>query len=107
MRGENFFLYLGAAILFGAGIYYVEGGAKAEEFFAGYLLEQSLSVDNLFVFILCFNFFKTPMQYQPKARKWRSGMFRDWKRWGWVGTYIETGMEKTAQLQRECLSVHC
>ena len=65
---ENFFLYVGAAVAFGAGIYYFEGGVKAEEFFAGYLLEQSLSVDNLFVFILCFDFFKTPVKYQAKVR---------------------------------------
>ena len=34
------------------------------EYFAGYLLEQSLSVDNLFVFILVFKYFKTPVEYQ-------------------------------------------
>jgi predicted tellurium resistance membrane protein TerC len=38
-----------------------QGAEKAQEYFAGYLLEQSLSVDNLFVFILVFNYFKTPL----------------------------------------------
>jgi TerC family integral membrane protein len=37
------------------------------EYFAGYLLEQSLSVDNLFVFILVFDYFKTPAEYQNKV----------------------------------------
>ena len=37
------------------------------EYFAGYLLEQSLSIDNLFVFILVFNYFKTPVEYQNKV----------------------------------------
>ena len=37
------------------------------EYFAGYLLEQSLSVDNLFVFILVFEYFKTPVEYQNKV----------------------------------------
>lgn len=46
---------------------YVEGSEKAQEFFAGYLLEQSLSIDNLFVFVLVFNYFKTPVECQPKV----------------------------------------
>jgi TerC family integral membrane protein len=46
---------------------YVEGSEKAQEFFAGYLLEQSLSIDNLFVFVLVFNYFKTPLESQPKV----------------------------------------
>lgn len=53
------------------------GPAKAEEFLAGYLLEQSLSVDNLFVFILVFNYFKTPVESQPKV----SQHSRGWKEW--------------------------
>jgi hypothetical protein len=47
---------------------YVEGSEKAQEYFAGYLLEQSLSIDNLFVFVLVFNYFKTPAAAQPKVR---------------------------------------
>jgi TerC family integral membrane protein len=46
---------------------YVEGSEKAQEFFAGYLLEQSLSIDNLFVFVLVFNYFKTPLEFQPRV----------------------------------------
>lgn len=45
----------------------MEGPEKAQEYFAGYLLEQSLSIDNLFVFVLVFNYFKTPLAAQPKV----------------------------------------
>ncbi len=47
-----------------------QGPEKAQEYFAGYLLEQSLSVDNLFVFILVFNYFKTPQAAQKKVLTW-------------------------------------
>lgn len=43
---------------------------KGEEFFAGYLLEYSLSVDNLFVFVLVFGFFRTPSALQHRALVW-------------------------------------
>lgn len=56
-----------AAIVFGAGVWATLGEQKGAEYFAGYLLEQSLSVDNLFVFILVFNYFKTPVAYQSKV----------------------------------------
>lgn len=55
------FIHAGTAI--GA----TQGGGKASEYFAGYLLEQSLSVDNLIVFVLIFNFFKVPSQYQARV----------------------------------------
>lgn len=55
------------AVAFGAGIWAFLGPQKGEEYFAGYLLEQSLSVDNLFVFILVFDYFKTPLDYQNKV----------------------------------------
>jgi TerC family integral membrane protein len=51
----------------GSACRYTEGPEKAQEFFAGYLLEQSLSIDNLFVFVLVFNYFKTPIESQPKV----------------------------------------
>lgn len=54
-------------MLFGFGIWATLGPLKAQEYFAGYLLEQSLSVDNLFVFILVFNYFKTPPEAQGKV----------------------------------------
>ena len=51
-------------------IYYWMGPAPALEFLTAYLIEKSLSVDNLFVFILIFNFFKVPLMYQHKILFW-------------------------------------
>ncbi|CAN6349556.1 unnamed protein product [Urochloa humidicola] len=56
-----------AAVLFGISIALRDGGEKASEYFAGYLLEQSLSVDNLFVFVLVFKYFKVPKEYQSRV----------------------------------------
>ncbi len=58
------------AVLFGVGVYYFYGQSKAMEFFAGYLIEYSLSIDNLFVFMLIFRFFKVPHEYEHKALFW-------------------------------------
>ncbi len=44
--------------------------AKTKEYFTGYLIELSLSIDNLFVFLLIFNFFKVPKKYQHRALFW-------------------------------------
>ncbi|XP_010453276.1 PREDICTED: thylakoid membrane protein TERC, chloroplastic [Camelina sativa] len=60
-------LCVGTAVAFGIGIGLKEGVGKASEFFAGYLLEQSLSVDNLFVFVLVFKYFKVPLMYQNRV----------------------------------------
>jgi hypothetical protein len=60
-------LCVGTAVAFGIGIGLKEGVGKASEFFAGYILEQSLSVDNLFVFVLVFKYFKVPLMYQNKV----------------------------------------
>ncbi|MCD7463959.1 hypothetical protein HAX54_051782 [Datura stramonium] len=56
-----------SAVAFGVGVGFVDGVSKASEFFAGYLLEQSLSVDNLFVFVLIFKYFKVPLMYQNRV----------------------------------------
>uniref|UniRef100_A0A1D2ABY5 Thylakoid membrane protein TERC, chloroplastic n=1 Tax=Auxenochlorella protothecoides TaxID=3075 RepID=A0A1D2ABY5_AUXPR len=63
-KALNVFLAIAAALLFGLGIWGVQGPNKAAEYFAGYLLEQSLSIDNLFVFVLVFEYFKTPRKAQ-------------------------------------------
>ncbi|XP_055961436.1 thylakoid membrane protein TERC, chloroplastic isoform X2 [Mercurialis annua] len=55
------------AVAFGIGIGFIDGVGKASEFFAGYILEQSLSVDNLFVFVLIFKYFKVPLMYQNRV----------------------------------------
>ncbi|BCL18760.1 TerC family protein [Streptomyces tuirus] len=55
------------AALFGAGLWYFGGSGPAGEFFAGYLTEKSLSVDNLFVFVLIMGKFAVPSQYQQRV----------------------------------------
>jgi tellurite resistance protein TerC len=58
------------ALLFGLFLWWREGAQQALEYFTGYLIELSLSVDNLFVFILIFNYFGVPSEAQPKVLKW-------------------------------------
>jgi tellurite resistance protein TerC len=53
--------------LFGVGLYVVAGGESSGEFFAGYLTEKSLSVDNLFVFVLIMAKFAVPPVYQQRV----------------------------------------
>jgi TerC family integral membrane protein len=63
-------LTMSSALLFGCGTYYTSGYKSACEFFAAYFVEQSLSIDNLFVFIMLFDYFKVPLQYQPRVLTW-------------------------------------
>ena len=58
------------ALLFGGGIWMTKGQQKALEFLTGYLIEQSLSVDNLFVFIMIFSVFGVRGALQAKVLKW-------------------------------------
>ena len=58
------------AHLFGLFILWREGSGPALEYYTGYLIELSLSVDNLFVFILIFSYFGVPAEAQPKILKW-------------------------------------
>lgn len=62
--------WISLALLFNIGLYFFFDKAKALEFFTAYVLEKSLSVDNLFVFILIFGFFKIAPQYQHKILFW-------------------------------------
>jgi len=62
--------WIGLAVAFNIGVYYFMGHQKALEFLTGYLIEESLSVDNLFVFIMIFGFFKIAPQYQHKILFW-------------------------------------
>ncbi len=63
-------LWMAAALAFNAAIYLWRGRQPALEFLTGYLLEQSLSVDNLFVFLLVFSYFKVPAAVQHKTLFW-------------------------------------
>ncbi len=58
------------AFLFNVFVFYQLGEEKAFEFFTGYLIEKSLSVDNIFVIILIFSFFNVPAAYQHKVLFW-------------------------------------
>ena len=58
------------ALAFGLFLWWLEGAQHALEYYTGYLIELSLSVDNLFVFILIFNYFSVPPEAQPKVLKW-------------------------------------
>ena len=64
------FVWISLALIFNYGVYLYMGKVKALEFFTGYVLEKSLSVDNIFVFILVFSFFKVPPSYQHKVLFW-------------------------------------
>ncbi len=62
--------WVSLAALFGGAIWLVEGPRHALEFYTGYVLEYSLSVDNMFVFILIFGYFAVPHDLQPKVLLW-------------------------------------
>lgn len=63
-------VWIALALVFNAWLYFEYGGKVAGEFLAGYVTEKSLSVDNLFVFVLVFAFFKTPPHLQHRALVW-------------------------------------
>jgi tellurite resistance protein TerC len=63
-------VWVSLALLFNAFIYGQFGALKSTEFFTGYVIELSLSVDNLFVFLLIFNYFKVPKKYQHRVLFW-------------------------------------
>ncbi len=58
------------ALVFNVGIYFWHGRQEALEFLTGYIIERSLSIDNLFVFLVIFNYFKVPGLYQHKILYW-------------------------------------
>jgi tellurite resistance protein TerC len=62
--------WISVAILFNIGVYIELGRDKAFEFLTGYLIEEFLSVDNLFVFLVLFNYFNIPVKYQRKVLNW-------------------------------------
>jgi tellurite resistance protein TerC len=63
-------VWIGLATIFGAGIFWQFGSERGLEFAAGYVIEKSLSVDNLFVFVVIFSAFKIPAQYQHRVLFW-------------------------------------
>ena len=62
--------WIGAALLFGLVVLFVAGPTRGGEYFTGYVVEKSLSVDNVFVFALIFTFFAVPSRYQYRILFW-------------------------------------
>lgn len=58
------------AMLFAGLVFHYQGSTRGLEFLTGYLIELSLSVDNLFVFLLIFSYFKVPAQFQHRVLFW-------------------------------------
>lgn len=63
-------IWIGAALLFNVFVYYQLGTEKALMYFTAYIIEKSLSVDNLFVFLVVFSYFGIPPIYQPRVLRW-------------------------------------
>lgn len=66
-------MWVGAALVFGLFILHTLGGDAATQYLAGYAIEESLSIDNLFVFLLLFGLFKIDPARQPKVLFWGVG----------------------------------
>ena len=63
-------VWIALSLGFNAWIYFAHGATKALEFLTGYLIEKSLSVDNIFVFVLVFTFFAVPPLYHHRVLFW-------------------------------------
>src|SRR5690242_7711699 len=62
--------WIAIALIFNLFVYFKMGSESALQFFTGYLVEKSLSVDNLFVFLLIFSHFHIPIAHQRKVLFW-------------------------------------
>ncbi len=58
------------ALAFGAGVWYYKGQLAGMQFLSGYIIELSLSVDNVFLFVIIFSYFQIPAQYQHRVLYW-------------------------------------
>ena len=63
-------VWIGLALIFNVGVYFWKGQEVAIQFFTGYVVEKSLSVDNIFVFLQVFAYFSVPAIYQHKILFW-------------------------------------
>jgi tellurite resistance protein TerC len=63
-------VWLAVAVAFGAAFWAWQGGEAGGQFFAGYLLERTLSLDNVFVFAVILTYFAVPAAVQPKVLSW-------------------------------------
>jgi len=73
-------IWVAISLLFGAGVYYYMGPKPGMEFLTGYVIEKALSVDNLFVFVVIFKYFKVDGRYQHRV------LF-----WGIIGAFLMRG----------------
>ncbi|MEQ1877079.1 MAG: TerC family protein [Bdellovibrionia bacterium] len=62
--------WVSLAVAFNIGVYYEKGATQAMTFLTGYIVELSLSVDNLFVFLMLFSYFKVPPMLQHRVLIW-------------------------------------
>ena len=63
-------IWIGLALLFCAGVFWFKGSQAGIEWLTGYLIEKSLAVDNIFIFLLIFSTFATPTEYQHRVLFW-------------------------------------
>ena len=63
-------MWVALGVAFGVGVWGFAGGEHAGEYFAGYLIEKSLSVDNVFVWALLMSYFAVPQKYQHRVLFW-------------------------------------
>ncbi len=63
-------VWISLALAFNVFVYFTRGSGPALEFLAGYLIEEALSVDNLFIFLLIFSYFRVPLVFQHKVLFW-------------------------------------
>ncbi len=63
-------VWIGLSLLFCLGLYFWQGQGPALQFLTAYVIEKSLSVDNIFVFVVIFNYFSVPDEYQHETLFW-------------------------------------
>jgi tellurite resistance protein TerC len=63
-------IWVAISLAFGAGVWLEKGRGAGLQFYTGYLVEYSLSADNLFVFVLIFEYFRVPPDFQPRVLSW-------------------------------------
>lgn len=63
-------VWITLALIFNVGLFFFVGSEAALQFFTGYLIEKSLSVDNIFIFVLIFSYFSVPARYQHRVLFW-------------------------------------
>ena len=62
--------YIGVALAFGAGVWWYMGAQSGMDYYTGFMIEKSLSMDNVFVIALIFTYFAIPRQYQHRVLFW-------------------------------------